>query len=748
MLILDKQANEPLYLQLYNGIREEILNGQLEKDSALVPVRVLAKSIGVGKNTVENAYQKLVSEGYVRTVPGSGYYVEGVFTSEEETERREQEAEMEHGVEYNFTVFEQNPKEFFWYRWEKYVRDACVEEKNRTNLSRYSDNKGVYELRYEICRFVQRHRGVSCSPNQIVVWPDTQSVMLLIADLFPKEKYKIAFEDPADKYERNVFERNGYTVKPISVTENGIDIEELYRSDCNLLYITSQQQFPIGTTLTEKKRLEILKWAEDRDGYIVEFDAGDFCSTRNEIPSLQYYDQSDRVIYVGNLSRSMMYAVFFTFLVLPATMIDDYEDIYRHPLALTPEYHQKAMANFMKDGLLDKLIQKNSVKNNKKFQIFQGAVKKYLSEYMECCSPLIGNYCLVRIHVCKEQKKLLRIFRRNSVRIQGIQKYFVEKQKENEKIFLVGFSMIQEELLVDACKKIREVLENYVNQSAHAKKREVLGCHGYDRKILPLQIMGYGSTLFRDVTLMEKTGQLMWKSQNLNFYHLPFVLNLEAISLGAGVYGAKNYFAIDSYPYERIMDIQIQRGELRRKLEIQALCTYIEKVGGEKVILDIEGPFSVLAGLINPIRLFTEIKNNKEQVKKLLADIVEESVSYVSEVMHRGVNIFFVLESEIDPTTLGGDFYREYAGWAIWLLLKKLKTNMKKGVFLLCKKTTAELERAEYICTKEQNLEVDLEYGAMKRIGENGTQIFGNVCLFDLNVPRTNLTKVEIMEEE
>ena len=78
MIYVNKADSTPLYQQLYTSIIEEITNGSLPKDSALPPIRTLSEKLNISLNTVSKAYLQLTAEGYVRSVPGSGYYVEDI----------------------------------------------------------------------------------------------------------------------------------------------------------------------------------------------------------------------------------------------------------------------------------------------------------------------------------------------------------------------------------------------------------------------------------------------------------------------------------------------------------------------------------------------------------------------------------------------------------------------------------------------------------------------------------------------
>lgn len=75
MISLDQNSRDPLYVQIYDSIRRDITENALKPGEKLMPIRKLAESLDVSRNTVENAYAQLLTEGYVTSRSGSGYVV-------------------------------------------------------------------------------------------------------------------------------------------------------------------------------------------------------------------------------------------------------------------------------------------------------------------------------------------------------------------------------------------------------------------------------------------------------------------------------------------------------------------------------------------------------------------------------------------------------------------------------------------------------------------------------------------------
>ena len=78
MLQLDYRDARPIYVQIADGFREQILSGILLPEDRLPSVRELAARLTINPNTIQRAYRQLDAEGWIVTVPGKGCFVCGV----------------------------------------------------------------------------------------------------------------------------------------------------------------------------------------------------------------------------------------------------------------------------------------------------------------------------------------------------------------------------------------------------------------------------------------------------------------------------------------------------------------------------------------------------------------------------------------------------------------------------------------------------------------------------------------------
>ena len=186
----------------------------------------------------------------------------------------------------------------------------------------------------------------------------TQYLMWLLSVILGKEKI-IGFENPGFHRTRHVFQEQGMSVVPISLDSSGLKVKELKESGADAVYITPSHQFPVGMVMPIARRLELLEWAAETNGYIIEDDYdGEFRYKGKPIPALQGLDQDDRVIYTGTFSKSLMPSLRISYAVLPHRLLTSYMKhcgLFKQPVS---RLHQHTLFLFMKEGHWERHLNK------------------------------------------------------------------------------------------------------------------------------------------------------------------------------------------------------------------------------------------------------------------------------------------------------------------------------------------------------------------------------------------------------
>jgi len=235
MFVVSPQDSDPLYVQLYKQIREHVLSGKMPAGSKLPSVRDLSGELAVSRNTVESAYLDLHAEGYIHTRPRSGYFVSALdhdaapvapkIEPAGKEPPRQPHRQPPHEPEeplcrYDFHPARLDPESFPLALWRKYSLE-CLRE-SALQLTQYRDPRGEPELRRTIRDYLERSRGVTCDPEQVVVTSGLQQSLEIVAGMARDACPAVALENPGYFLPRCVFGNHGFGLVPIPAGPGGL----------------------------------------------------------------------------------------------------------------------------------------------------------------------------------------------------------------------------------------------------------------------------------------------------------------------------------------------------------------------------------------------------------------------------------------------------------------------------------------------------------------------------------------------
>ncbi len=473
--LIDNTINKPIYYQLYECIKKEIIYGNIKTDEKLPSLRKLAKHLQLSKNTIEASYEQLYAEGYIKRIPKVGYLVEdihsdllkvpNVFNSEHLMEENLEDSKK---FKYDFEPKYMDKSCYNPKMW-KNIINSIINEEFETLLS-YGDAQGEYELRYELAKYIYENRGVHCAPNQIVVGAGTQYCLNMICQLLRENFSSIGMEEPGSNYVRCVFERNQFNIEPINVNEDGLDVKKLENSKCKLAFVTPSHQFPKGVIMSVKNRLQLLNWAKNNNGIVIEDDYdSEMRFIGKPIPSLKSLDNFDKVIYLGTFSKVFIPSLRISFMVLPNWLLDLYLDKYKMNTQTTSKLNQIALAHFMQKGYLQSHIRKMRRHYENKYKIITKAIHAYMDNNVNLISSSAGMRVILEIKTSFTEEQIVKLAKNADIRISPISQYYIVKNnyEENGKVrVLISYKGIPTEDIEPAIKALNDAWFNH-DKNAH-----------------------------------------------------------------------------------------------------------------------------------------------------------------------------------------------------------------------------------------------------------------------------------------
>lgn len=340
--LIDFTAKEPAYIQLYQFFVKDIVSGIYAFGEKLPSKRTIASETGLSVITVEHALSLLSEEGYIETRLRSGSFVvyrSADFLGVPEAGKTKQAGSLPsgpHADAFPFSVLSRTVRKVLQ-DWGERLYDR-------------SPNFGMPELKAEICRYLSRSRGITVTPEQVIVGSGAEYLYGLAAQFLGPGRV-FALEDPSYDKIRKVYEALGTACELLPMTDRGISTAALENSRADVLHVTPFNSFPSGITADISKKHEYIRWAKERGGVIIEdnYDSELTVSRKAEEPLFSMADGAD-VIYINTFSRTIAPSIRVGYMLLPQEMSAEFQRRLGFYSCTVPALDQVVIAELLKSG--------------------------------------------------------------------------------------------------------------------------------------------------------------------------------------------------------------------------------------------------------------------------------------------------------------------------------------------------------------------------------------------------------------
>lgn len=451
------ESNTPIYLQIYEFIKHEIIRGTISVGTRLPSHRNLASHLNISRITVESAYQQLLAEGYVESKPKRGIFVVNVdidvIPNKKLNTTKETSNLIEEQFEYDCSQGLIDQTAFPITNWKRALHEAILKYENA--LFAKEDPQGEFVLREHISTYLYHARGVYSSPDQIVIGAGTQPLLWLLLQLLDSTK-EYGIENPGFHRIHAIVKSCNRQIHPIPLDEKGIHIANLYNTSANVAYVTPSHQFPLGMIMPLSRRLELLKWANDRDGYIIEDDYdGEFRYAGKPIPSLQSLDSNERVIYMGTFSKSFLPSLRMGYIVLPPHLLKTYKDLQGIFKQTVSSIQQLALANFIQNGNWERHINRSRTLYKRKHHTLVKSIVKEMGTKVQILGEQSGLHIVLCIHNNMNEQELIESAKKQSIKLYPLSPYDFANDLRKESYVLLGFGSIPENKIETVVKLLK-----------------------------------------------------------------------------------------------------------------------------------------------------------------------------------------------------------------------------------------------------------------------------------------------------
>lgn len=454
---LNVNSGIPLYEQIYEYIKKQIKTGMLVKGTRIPSGRVLSSYLEVSRSTVIMAYEQLLSEGYIEARPGSGYYVadiEGLYSVSVKREKKRNEVKPALKYSYDFSPRGIDLNSFPFNNWRKITRNVLVDDNKE--LFAAGSPQGEPEFRETISRYLYQSRGVSCSPDNILIGAGTEYFMMLISQLLD-EKSLYAMENPTYMQTYRILKSLNRKICVVSPDESGMSIDGLRKSGADIAYVMPSHQYPLGIVMPVKRRQELLLWAlESENRYIIEDDYdSEFRYKGKPIPALRGSDDVDKVIYIGTFSKSIAPAIRMSYMVLPEKLLEKYHEILYFYSCTVPRIDQSIVNQFLSEGYYERHLNKMRALYKSRHDVIISEVKKMEDRFI-ISGENAGIHILLTSKTGVSEKELIERAATADVCVYPLSAYYIEGCTGNAATVMLGYANMEENRI----KKGIDILNN------------------------------------------------------------------------------------------------------------------------------------------------------------------------------------------------------------------------------------------------------------------------------------------------
>jgi len=486
-LQLDRDDRTPLFRQLYASIKQAILSGALPAGRQLPPSREFCLRLAISRQTVLNAYELLLAEGYLSGTVGKGTYVNVDLPK---PPSRPSTLSMRHTkpmapafsrrgnllVEFArsppwaqdktraFRVSMPGLDAFPFDVWSRLVARRWRRHEDRLG---YGDPAGYERLRELLAVYLRSSRGVICNPAQIIITSGSQQALYLLSTVLLDPGDSAWVESPGYRGTFASLHAAQAKVCYVPVDQNGLDVAYAKRHypNAKLAAVTPSHHLPLGMTMSLQRRLDLLAWAKAHSAWVIEDDYdSEYRYSGAPLASLQSLDQNDCVAYVGTMSKVLFPGLRLGYMVLPQALvapITQAKAIVDRQTAIMP---QMVLADFIAEGHFGRHIKRTRKLYGERQAALLHAIDAHLSAFLSYENTEGGLDLAVHFTKPRSEQEIVKAGLAAGLELRPLSYYLPTEAKEKSTHFLpgllLGFSSLSEQEIHESSLKLRDVFRS------------------------------------------------------------------------------------------------------------------------------------------------------------------------------------------------------------------------------------------------------------------------------------------------
>ncbi|MEU9017655.1 PLP-dependent aminotransferase family protein [Actinomadura sp. NPDC048394] len=458
-LPLDRGAGR-LAAQIAAGFRAAVRAGRLTAGTRLPSSRDLARDLEVSRGVVVAAYEQLTAEGFLIARRGDGTRIAPLARPDEPAPAPPAaepapaalpscDLPPDPGAPYDLWPSQPDLSAFPRERWIAATR-AALRTLPSDELT-YPDPGGVRPLRTELAGYLGRVRAAVADPGRVVIMNGVAHGLSALIRVLRADGHRVlAVEDPTSVRQLPMLEASGIRLVRVPVDADGVDVAALARTNARAVLVTPAHQYPTGVVLSPSRRAELIAWARDVGGVILEDDYdAEFRYDREPVGCLQGVDP-DRVVLLGSVSKSLAPALRLGWALAPAAIATRLREHRGQTDLGAPVIEQYALAEFLRGGGYDRHLRTMRRRYRSRRDALAGALAAYLPG-ATVHGVSAGIHLYVELPPGTDEDAVLARAARSGVSAAGAREMWsAERAADAPPALVLGYARIAESHLVKA----------------------------------------------------------------------------------------------------------------------------------------------------------------------------------------------------------------------------------------------------------------------------------------------------------
>jgi GntR family transcriptional regulator/MocR family aminotransferase len=461
---VDRTCGAAIHRQIYEGMRQAILDGRIRPGQRVPSTRALARDLGVSRLPVLTAYEQLLHERYLEGRVGSGTFVSPALPDElllaQAAAPRGARPPAPSLREEGLGPFRMSVPALDRFPHALWARLVARRTHALTHAQMaYGDPAGLPSLRAAIAEHLRAARAVRCEAEQVLIVSGSQAALRLAAAVLLAPGDRVAVEEPGYPGAWSALRAGGARLVPVPVDGEGIRVEPLRgRGDrIRAAYVTPSHQYPLGTSMSAARRLALLDWAGRHGAWVLEDDYdSEYRYVSRPVGALQGMDAHERVVYIGTFSKVLFPSLRVGFLVVPPGLWPRFMQAREAFDLFSPTLYQAVLTEFLQEGhFVRHLRRMRGVYLERREALITG-LTRHCGDRLALLNADAGLHVAVLLSSGLDDRDVVRRMGARGLAATALSTCYAGTERRSG--LLLGFGGSTERRLLDAARTLGEVL--------------------------------------------------------------------------------------------------------------------------------------------------------------------------------------------------------------------------------------------------------------------------------------------------